>query len=400
MFKYDMAHNGQRWLKMKRLAALVLALVMVFSCSMAGAASYSQEFLDEVKAYFDDCFKARRIVGGAVVIAKDGEVLYEYAYGHLNNRRITPFTVNTHVRIASVSKMVGAVGLLHLLEEKNISLETPVKDIVGFNVTNPAFRSKPITIRQVLSHTSGILQGNDLRPDWDILSRDNKIFSKYTQPGTKYVYANLNGGLIGSMIEALTGQGVDAYMRENIFEPLGIDAAFHPGMLKDQSDIAPRLNTDGSVAVSVSETMKTLKTFQDVSNPRKNTGRTVGALYMNAHGLSRIVSMLQQGGELDGVRILSEDMARLMLMDQQTIEGSSVYCDSEYGLCVSRIEGMEGGTWYGHQGRYEGLTANAHFQPDTGLSVAIIANGHYGSSEDGLKIIARRVMEKTQDFLK
>ncbi len=384
---------------MRRMLSVLLVLMMLPSFALANEYP-SQVFLDEVKTYFDSCFRGRKIIGGAVVIAKEGEVLYRYAYGHLNANRVTEITTDTHFRVASVTKMVSAVGLMRLLEERNISLETPVKDIVGFHVVNPSFPDQPITIRQVLSHTSSCLSVNRYQPNWENLKPGSSYFSDKAAPGTRYEYSNLNGGLIGSMIEALSGQSVNTYMQENVFGPLGVDAAYHPGLLKNQEHIAPRLNKDGTVARTVKNSLNSLDEYNDTCSPRENTGMTVGGLYITANGLNRIITMLTRGGAIDGVRILSEESVHMMMADQQDIEGTSVHCDSEYGLCMYRVEDDEEGVWYGHQGRLEGLTANAFFQPNTGLSVVVIANGHNSKNENGVVSIARRVMTKAQDFLK
>ncbi len=344
-------------------------------------------------------FKGRNIVGGAVVIARDGEILFSYGYGSKVKHRSEPITPDTCYRIASVTKLVSAVGLMQLLEQKSISLETPVKDIVGFHVVNPAFPDEPITIRQVLSHTSGMQQIHQYHPNWEKLQPGTNYWSARHRPGSHYDYSNLNGGLIGAMIEALSGQSVNAYMQEHVFGPLGITAAYHPALLPEGTDIAPRLTKKGSNAQTVEKALSTFGEYNDTCDPRANTDKTSGGLYINAAGMIRIACMLENGGELDGVRILNEETVQLMMQDQQSIPGSSVHCDSEYGLCMARVENMPGGTWYGHQGRMDGLSSNLYFQPDTGLCIAVIANGYEGHSKDGVVTIARVMMEKAQEFL-
>lgn len=142
----------------------------------------------------------------------DGEILYGYDFGYKNASRTWPVSLDTCFHAASVTKMVSAIGLMQLLEEKNIPLDTPVKDVVGFQMVNPAFPEADITIRQVLSHTSSIKETQYLKPNWEALRAENNYFSMRKAPGTAYEYSNLNGGLIGAMIEALSGQSVNTYM--------------------------------------------------------------------------------------------------------------------------------------------------------------------------------------------
>ena len=357
-------------------------------------------FTEQMDEYVDARFDGRDIVGGAVIIARDGEILYSRSYGYHTTSRKADFTPDTCLRIASVTKLVSAVGLMQLIEEKGIDLDTPVKDIVGFPVVNPAFPKEDITVRQVMSHTSSFVQTQYYHPNWENLKVNNKYFSTEVHPGTAYAYSNLNGGLFGAMIEALSGVSVNTYMQEHVFEPLGINAAYHCALLPDQSDVSPQLGKNGKIAKGLSVAMKEISEYDNTCNPRENTNKTSGGLYISANGLIRIISMLQRGGELDGVRILQPETVQLMMADQHTIEGSSVKAESPYGLSMYRVEGMPGGTWYGHQGMMQGLTSNMYFQADTGLSVAVIANGYTAEQVDHIVSIARVMMEKAQEFLK
>ena len=207
------------------------------------------------------------------------------------------------------------------------------------------------------------------------------------------------GGLIGAMIEALSGQSVNSYMQAHVFGPLGINAAYHAALLPDQSDISAKLQKNGRIYRSAAKELETFSEYDDSCNPRAHTNITSGGLYISPNGLIRIVMMLENGGELNGVRILRAETIRTMMQPQHTISGSSVKADSPYGLCLHRVEGMPGGTWYGHQGRWQGLSCNAYFQPDTGLSVAVIANGYNAQAIDGVVSIARAFMEKAQEFV-
>lgn len=376
---------------MRRIICSFLALV--FLC--ISAASHAET----MEEYAAARFRGRKIAGGAVIISRDGEIQFAMAYGYKNVRKTNPVTLDTCFRIASVTKLVSVIGLMQLIEEKGISLETPVKDIVGFQVVNPAFPDKPVTIRQVLSHTSGLNQTQYYFPDWEKLRVYNRYFSEWNAPGAKYVYSNLNGGLIGAMIEALSGESVNSYMQAHVFDPLGINAAYHPSLLKDQSDVSDEITKNGKLAVSAVKAIDDTEGYTDTCDPRAHTNITSGKLFISVNGLNRIISMLQQGGELDGIRILQPGTVQLMMEPQHTVEGSSVTGVSPYGLCLQRVENMPGGTWYGHQGRYDGITANAYFQPETGLCVTVITNGYNSKAVDGIVTIARVFMERAQEYL-
>ncbi len=373
---------------MRRLFVLLMVLMLSLPALAEG--------MDE---YVQARFRARDVVGGAVVIAREGEILYGYDFGYKNASKTKPVTLDTCFHAASVTKMVSAIGLMQLLNEHDVPLDSPVEDVIGFPMENPAFPGQKITIRQLLSHTSSFVEVQYLTPQWEKLKVENSYFSQKHAPGTVYEYSNMNGGLIGAMIEALSGQSVNTYMRENVFEPLGINAAYHAALLPDQTDISAKLRKDGSIFRSPEKEIATFKDYEDVCDPRGNTDKTSGGLYISPNGLIRIVMMLAGDGELEGVRILPEETVQLMMQRQDLIEGSTVRAESPYGLCVIRIDGMPGGTWYGHQGRWQGLSCNAYFQPDTGLCVVVFANGYSAKTEDGVVTIARAFMEKAQELL-
>ena len=378
---------------MQRLLCLIMALLFIWGAACAEETAAS---LDEWAAAR---FRERNIVGGAVVIMKDEKVLYSYDYGYKKASRREEVTLDTCLHAASVTKMVSAVGLMQLLEDYDISLDTAVKDIVDIPLTNPAFPDADITIRQVLSHTSSFVQNHYLTPDWSKIGKHNGYFSTENAPGTAYEYANMNGGLIGAMIEAISGKSVNDYMQRHVFIPLKINAAYHAALLPDPTDVADKLQKNGKTFRTAENEFETFRDYDNSCFPALHPNITSGSLYISVNDLVRIVQLLQNGGELDGVRILTEDSVQLMMMPQHLIEGSSVTGESPYGLCITTVDDLPGGTWYGHQGMWQGLTSNVYFQPDTGLCIAIIANGYNANKKSGVATIARAFMEKAQELV-
>ena len=377
---------------MRRVLCMLLALVC-----FAGTVS-----AQDTAAALDDWaaarFRERGIVGGAVIIMKDGQVLYSYDYGYKKASRREEVTLDTCFNAASVTKMISAVGLLQLLEDYDISLDTPVKEIVDIPVVNPAFPDAPITIRQVLSHTSSFVQNHYLTPDWSKIGLNNGYFSAQDAPGTAYAYANMNGGLIGAMIEAISGKSVNDYMQRYVFVPLKINAAYHAALLPDPTDVADKLQKNGKTFRTAEKEFETFRDYDDSCFPALHTNITSGSLYISVNGLIRVVQLLQNGGELEGKRLLTEDTVQLMMTPQHLVPGSSVTGESPYGLCLTTVEDLPGGVWYGHQGMWQGLTSNAYFQPETGLCIAVIANGYNANRVDGVSTIARAFMEKAQEL--
>ncbi len=341
-------------------------------------------------------FKHSGAKTGVFILTRRGKPLAVYVAGNRDTHK-NPTTLNTRFRIASVTKMVTAIGLMQLYEQDLIDLDDPINHYLPMQVTNPACPDHPITMRQVLSHTSTLKQSSRYLPDWEHLQKSNSVFYKNLVPGEKYYYANLNGGLAGAMIEALSGQSVNQYMTEHVFHPLGIDAAYSPNLLIDQDNIGALMTKGGTTTSNASRQLKAAAEYDDTCDPAKHTDRTSGALYISPWGLNRLMVTMALGGEYQGVRLLKEETIRLMEADQAWIEGSSVWGDSPYGLFLTHYT-FGSSPWYGHQGRYNGLTSDAFYQPETGLTFVMVVNGYGGKSNDGLCNLARSCLTWADGF--
>ena len=120
----------------------------------------------------------------------------------------------------------------------------------------------------------------------------------------------------------------------------------------------------------------------------------MGKLYINAASLTKLAQMMLNGGELNGVRILNETTVDLMEADQPGLG------ESRYGLSTIRLNQFPRGTWYGHQGRYSGLTSNVYYQPDTGITLALVMNGYECKLEDNIVMPAVTLMKNMEKIIK
>ena len=111
-------------------------------------------------------------------------------------------------------------------------------------------------------------------------------------------------------------------------------------------------------------------------------------------------TLMVNGGAIGEYRLLYEDTVRLMQADQRQEAKSSVQAASDYGLFVAHVSPSGQYTWYGHQGRFNGITADIFWQPHTGLTFVMIVNGYDGAlSTEGLAPIARRMMTLVEERL-
>jgi CubicO group peptidase (beta-lactamase class C family) len=290
---------------------------------------------DHMKRYID----AGKIAGTLTLVARRGQVAYLEPQGHLEIERRRPVTADAVWRIYSMTKPITSVGLMMLYEEGRFQLDDPVhrfipswqnlRVFVGGNY--PTFKTapveRPMTIRDLLSHTSGLTYGFMERTNVDAAYRKlgvaDQTRSGYTlqdmvdtlaelplefSPGTRWNYS-VATDVIGHLIEVISGQRLDAYLRERILEPLGMrDTGF---VLEDQQAARFAANYerqgDGS--------LKMIDNPEQSSYRKRSFFSGGGGLLSTAPDYFRFTSMLQNMGELDGTRLLGRKTVELMTMN-------------------------------------------------------------------------------------
>lgn len=356
-----------------RRGALLLAFLIAFAFPAAGEITDAQR--QEADAFFSALFEESRAVGGVVLVAQQGAHLYDFSYGYADRRHTRAVTPDTVFKAASVTKLVTAIGMLRLVDQGLIDLDEPLAQATGQPIINPLYPEAAITLRQVMSHTSSIAStaSYSRTVPWETIPRSSDYFLSGA-PGTVYEYANLNGGLLGSLIERLSGQSLNTFMRQQVFDPLGINAAYAAPLLPDPSALSATFKTDGSLYISAESYLEDDAAYDDSCDPDTHYRAAVGGLYISASGLETLGMALAGGGQVSGVQLLSPEMARMMQLDQSLLAGSSVTAESPYGLCLYRLN-LDGDVWYGHQGRWEGLVVDLFFERETETVVVLVANG-------------------------
>ncbi len=167
------------------------------------------------------------VPGASVVVIKGGKVLFKKAYGSANLEDKIPSTTSTNYRLASVTKQFTAMATMILAEQKKLSYDDNLSD---FFPDFPAY-GKAITVRHLLNHTSGLIAYEDLIPpntttpltDQDVLQFMKQQDHTYFAPGSQFRYSNTGYVLLGLIVEKASGNSFPEFLRENIFEPLGMD---------------------------------------------------------------------------------------------------------------------------------------------------------------------------------
>jgi len=214
---------------MRNIIYLVTILILVMQSCVSKGTNNDSIALKRVDSLFQSMYPNGE-PGVAVLILKGDSIVFEKGYGIADMEKMTPIDGNTFFNIASVSKQFSGVAVMMLAEEGKLSLDDSVKK--WFPEFKADFFNK-ITIRHLLSHTSGIPDSRDRKNrDFVLTSTDIESYSYMKdldslnfEPGTSYEYMNPTFQLMYTIIEKASGMPFDTFMRRMIFTPCGMDEA-------------------------------------------------------------------------------------------------------------------------------------------------------------------------------
>jgi len=308
----------------------------------------STERLRRIDALLQRYVDEHRIAGAVALVLRDGKPVYERAVGWRDVEAGRRMTLDTVFRIASQTKAVTSVALLSLVEEGRIGLDDPVSRFIpGFAHTTVAVRdgdgvtivpaARPITVRDLLTHTSGISYGTEpevaslyaaqgLGPSagwgWYTADKDEPICTSVerlaqlpftTQPGQAWVYG-YSTDVAGCIVERVAGQPLDEVVRERITAPLGMsDTHFYlpPG---DRHRLATVYASDADGYI-VRAPAGARGQGDYVDGPRRSFAGGAGLL-STARDYARFLEMIRNHGALGPVRILAPRTVQLMSTNQ------------------------------------------------------------------------------------
>lgn len=163
----------------------------------------------------------------------------QHVSGLANIRTGRAVGIEDPVRIASISKLVLAIGLMRLVEQGQLDLDRDVSDYLGWSLRHPDFPEHTISLRLLLSHRSGLTDNGGYVADTQTRLRDQienpKAWDRNREPGQYFRYTNLNFPILAAAMERVTGQRFDRLMQALLFEPLGIDACFNWASCSDSA---------------------------------------------------------------------------------------------------------------------------------------------------------------------
>lgn len=335
--------------------------------------------------------------GLSVVVVKAGQVVYNRAFGMADGPRQIAATPETVYHWWSMTKIVTAIAILQLQERGRLHLDDPVTTYLpAFQVQTPPGSSQPITIRHLLNHSSGLPDPVPAMIGWvhyadewvdqtALLARHLPHYNQLSfAPGSKARYSNLGYMVLGAVIEAVSGQAYADYVREQILRPLGMtqtDFLYTPALqLHEASGSQPVVHLYTPLlpfllepkALIRERSGRTLWLNRVYTDPLPSSG-----LIGSAPDAARLLLTYLNGGELDGVRILSPQSIAMMTNESHLLgEGPNMaaYAHGQHGLgwyVIPEGKSMR----LQHHGSGPGFATTLHLYPQAGLGIVLMANG-------------------------
>jgi CubicO group peptidase (beta-lactamase class C family) len=325
-------------------------------------------------------------------------------------------SIDDPVRIASISKLVLALGVMRLVEQGRLDLDADVSDALGYPLRNPAFPDHKITLRLLLSHTASLTDGAGywqvpLDGEFRKLLDDPKAWDAQHAPGTYWRYANVGFPLVGAAMERATGERLDLLMQRLVLQPLGLHACYNwPSCDAATAARAVVLYREGKPILDDNQGRKPACGITkasdgscDLATWRAGMATNVfgpqGGLRISARDLAKIGRLLLGDGEVDGVRLLKPESVRAMIGPEWNFDGRNGLTLEEddpirtkggftcrYGLALHTLAtGLpgcgddpfgDGVQRVGHSGNAYGLLAGLWVDRERGTGVVYFSTGN------------------------
>ena len=349
---------------LRRHACLVAATAVVIVPSLHGQAVTARESESRptLERGVDSIMRSARripVEGISVAVMRGDELLLAKAYGSADRERARPATAGTMFEIGSITKQFTAAAVLRLAEQGRLGLD----DAVGDHIPALAERARGVTLRHLLSHTSGLSRAwavADLTAPSSPQVVVDSLAARAVEsaPGERYAYNNNGYILLGLVVERASGMPYADYLRTSILEPLGLGSIVPcPAAPAERMAIGYVHATRGPVSATVAPAHHPTVTF------------SAGLLCSTAGDVARWERALATG------RIVGAKSWQAMTTPTVLASGRP----TRYGLGVE-THVLDGRPYLAHGGATPGFIGEAAYLPDDGLSVVVLTNGIYAGS--------------------
>lgn len=354
------------------------SLITILLITTITTLSYAQskqdkELIKQIDRVANDNYK-NFAPGCAILVAKQGQVIYEKGLGLANLELNTPMKPGMVFRVGSITKQFTAVAILQLMEKGQLALNDSIqKFISGFH-----FKGKTITIENLLTHTSGITGydkldagiPNAIRVDFKtrtIIDSLDRLPLEF-DPGTRFSYSNSNYFLLGYIIEKQSGKTYPQYLKENIFDPAGLNSTFYDS----QTALIP--DRSGGYAYADGK-------YQNAGFISMSLVYSAGALVSTVGDLYKWHLALYNG-KLIKKESLAKATTAFRLADGKP---------SEYGYGFF-IKNVNGANLIGHGGAIDGFRAMEAYYPEQDIFIACLLNSEKDNDVQFFQLISNKVI--------
>jgi CubicO group peptidase (beta-lactamase class C family) len=341
-------------------------IAMVLLCAVGGSRAWSAE-ADDVDAYVESERQAQRIPGLALLVIKDGQTIKARGYGLANVEHQVPVKPETIFQSGSMGKQFTATAVMMLVEEGRMALDDPATKYLP----DAPKTWKKVTVRQLLSHTSGLKNypdDFDLRDDYTEEELLQVIYSLpfVFEPGEQSAYSNPGYATLGILIHKVTGQFYGDFLQERIFKPLGMTST----RIISEEDIIPNRAAGYHL---INGQLKN----QDWVSPSLNT-TAEGSLYFN------ILDLAKWDAALNGTRLLKKSSLEKMWTPARLNNGLSNRGGYGFGWVRDQVRGH---AVIEHEGAWQGFSSHISRYVDDRLTVVVLTNLSADSFAGPLEIV-------------
>jgi CubicO group peptidase (beta-lactamase class C family) len=352
--------------------------------------------IEDLNTYVAEQVAELGLPGVAIAIVDRNGILFSSGYGWADIESQVEMRPDTVTNIASISKTFTNAAVLQLRDRGLLALDDDISQHLPFAVRHPAFPDAAITIRQLLTHTSGIEDGEAYDnsyacgdpavalADWirGYFERGGQFYSEGnflpTGPGEAYSYSNVGYGLLGYLVEVVSGESFSDYTRANLFEPLGMNQT---GWYI--SDIDPAQAAVPYAWVEAGDTLDNIL-FAERNGEGIDESAFVpfcpysfynipdGLVRTSVEQLARYLIAHIRGGEIDGRRVLASSTVDEMLSSQ--VDAALIDSEGVLQGLAWRQQTFDAGQVWGHSGADPGVRTQMMFSPETGRGVIVFAN--------------------------
>jgi len=354
-------------------AACFFLAVLIFSMMPQAAEARVDRLTtqESINEYIVRILDQDRIPGSAAVIVNNQQTVYAKGFGITSTKNPLPVDKYTVFDLASVSKSFTALGVMLLRDNGYIELDSPVvKYLPGFNLSGEDL-SGEITVRQLLTHTSGIpgalaepqgyFNGTDAMRK---MVADLKGLKLNNSPGEAFEYSNLNYFLLGALVEAVSATPFEQYMAENVFEPLGLE---HTTLYPQQAEAWGRAYGHQPVFGQVVER----------SMPFYRSAAPAGWVMSNAVDMGRWLRLFLNRGMIDGEQLVRPETIDEMLTPAVFFEKEGRMTGYGMGWLIATDSNGIKRIWHG--GDTPSFLADMMLLPEYGIGVTVLVNSQTGT---------------------